>query len=68
MPLPFTQSNEKALKLGIGAFDDYATSVAPAVDWLVRVQSRDWRRAFPTLAAYPWDLFDYAAEDVALAE
>jgi NAD(P)-dependent dehydrogenase (short-subunit alcohol dehydrogenase family) len=26
----------------------------------------DWRAAFPVLAAYPYDLFDYAAEDRAL--
>lgn len=68
VPLPFTQSNEKALRLGIGTFHDYATGVVPAIDWLVRLQPHDWRRAFPTLAAYPWDLFDYAAEDAALAE
>jgi hypothetical protein len=28
---------------------------------------RGWRAAFPALAAYPEDLFDYAAEDAVLS-
>ena len=34
-----------------------------AVDWLKDLNPVDWRTAFPQLAAYPWDLFDYEAED-----
>ena len=40
-----------------------AVAVDPAIDWLAEVRPKDWRAAFPQLAAYPWDLFDYAAED-----
>ena len=31
------------------------------------VQAGDWRNAFSALARYPYDLFDYAAEDAFLA-
>ena len=37
-----------------------------AVEWLVEYNPADWRAAFPQLTVYPWDLFDYAAEDAAL--
>jgi nucleoside-diphosphate-sugar epimerase len=30
-------------------------------------EGRRWEEVFPTLAGYPWPLFDYAAEDAALA-
>ncbi len=53
-----------------------ATGIAPstynpnchdAVAWLKHLNPSDWRAAFPPLAAYPWDLFDYEAEDLFLA-
>lgn len=45
----------------------YASSIDPAIDWLAAHPRADWRKAFPQLAAYPWNLFDYAAEDRFLA-
>lgn len=36
-------------------------------EWLADLNPADWRAAFPQLAAYPWDLFDYDAEDRFLA-
>lgn len=45
----------------------YTETVGPALDWLIgAVAPDDWRQALPQLAAYPRDLFDYAAEDRAL--
>ncbi len=46
----------------------YRQSVPPAIDWLRRnVTTGNWRERLPQLAAYPGDLFDYAAEDRAIA-
>jgi nucleoside-diphosphate-sugar epimerase len=45
-------------------FKNYAETVQTAVDWLVRAtHGRAWQDVLPQLAAYPDDLFDYAAED-----
>lgn len=41
----------------------YERQVTGTVDWLRGRNPADWRAAFPQLAAYPWDMFDYAAED-----
>lgn len=46
----------------------YARAVVPAVEWLVEhVTGDNWRERMPILAGYPWDLFDYDAEDRGLA-
>lgn len=45
----------------------YADRIPAAVAWLERQAPKNWRAAFPQLAAYPFDLFDYAAEDAAMA-
>lgn len=46
----------------------YAEAMRDTVAWAVEaVAGRDWREVFPTLARYPGDLFDYAAEDAFLA-
>lgn len=45
-----------------GGFD-----VEAPIRWLADLNPADWRTAFPHLAAYPWDLFDYEAEDRFLA-
>lgn len=46
----------------------YAETVGATVaDLIDRMRTRDWRAELPQLAAYPWDLFDYAADDKALA-
>ncbi len=45
----------------------YRTSVEPAITWLVRnVPQTGWEHHLPQLAAYPYDLFDYAGDDAAL--
>lgn len=45
----------------------YGGEAPRAVEWLAELNPPDWRAAFPQLAAYPWDLFDYEAEDRFLA-
>ena len=46
-----------------GLSELYARAVPPTVKWLCEHEPAHWRAAFPQLAAYPWDLFDYEAED-----
>jgi nucleoside-diphosphate-sugar epimerase len=41
----------------------YDKAVDEAVRWLRDLGPADWRAALPQLAAYPWNLFDYDAED-----
>jgi nucleoside-diphosphate-sugar epimerase len=67
VPLPFTVSIAKATKLGVGNFKTYSTAVEPAIRWLEGVDSEGWQHRFPDLAAYPWDMFDYDAEDIKLS-
>ena len=63
VPRPFIISGEKAVAAAELEPQTYAESVSPAVDWLVKTSPVDWQAAFPHLARYSWDLFDYAAED-----
>ncbi len=45
----------------------YAQTVDAAIEWLVgATRGRDWKEVLPQLAAYPWDQFDYEAEDLVL--
>lgn len=62
IPRPMVVSSEKAEDAGASCFL-YSFAVDEAVDWLRDLNPADWRAAFPQLAAYPRDLFDYAAED-----
>jgi nucleoside-diphosphate-sugar epimerase len=62
VPHPFTVANAGTSSFACG----YADEVTVALDWLLRARPTHWREAFPTLAAYPWELFDYAAEDARL--
>ncbi|MEU5218593.1 NAD-dependent epimerase/dehydratase family protein [Streptomyces sp. NPDC020807] len=56
-------------ELGYRPVVSYAESLPETVAWLgAHLGDRDWREAFPGLAKYPIDLFDYAAEDAWLAE
>lgn len=41
----------------------YAASVAPTLRRMAQPAGRGWEERFPLLAAYPWPMFDYAAED-----
>ncbi|MFE5944084.1 NAD-dependent epimerase/dehydratase family protein [Streptomyces sp. NPDC056480] len=55
-------------ELGYRPVVSYADSLPETVAWLTgRVAGREWREAFPGLAKYGVDFFDYAAEDAWLA-
>jgi hypothetical protein len=55
-----------ATALGYRPQTGYAATVA-ICDWLVQAtEGADWRALFPVLASYPYDLFDYQAEDALL--
>ncbi|MFJ3783257.1 NAD-dependent epimerase/dehydratase family protein [Streptomyces sp. NPDC090093] len=55
-------------ELGYRPVVSYADSLPETVEWLAgRVRGREWREAFPGLAKYGVDWFDYAAEDAWLA-
>ncbi|CAM5513242.1 NAD-dependent epimerase/dehydratase family protein [Streptomyces narbonensis] len=51
-------------ELGYRPVVSYAESLPETVAWLTaHLADRDWREAFPGLAKYGVDFFDYAAED-----
>ena len=62
VPLPFIVSTEKAHATGWDDFTIYPGQ-SGFLGWLEEIDPADWRSVFPQLAAYPWDLFDYEAED-----
>lgn len=68
--VPFTLvfSEQAARDVGYRPVTDFAAGVRPVIDWLCSRGEADWRVAFPVLAGYPWELFDYAAEDAALGK
>ena len=70
IPYPFQVDMTAAgRELGYRPITTYAESVGATFDWLEReVAPGDWRVLLPQLAAYPWNLFDYEAEDRWLAE
>ncbi|MEE4201837.1 NAD-dependent epimerase/dehydratase family protein [Erythrobacter sp.] len=64
VPEPFVVDARQAQLLRAdGETYDYAEQVGPAALWLTERDLANWRAAFPQLAEYPWDLFDYDAED-----
>jgi hypothetical protein len=68
IPAPFTLNISAATKVGYQPIVSYAQTVEPFCRWLVETaKARPWQEAFPVLASYPWDLFDYRAEDQYLA-
>ena len=67
IPGTFELSDSKARSAGFRGADPYFIDCRHAVRWLVDNPPEDWRSAFPQLAAYPWDLFDYEAEDAYFA-
>ncbi|MFI1657099.1 NAD-dependent epimerase/dehydratase family protein [Streptomyces sp. NPDC020472] len=55
-------------ELGYRPVVSYAESLPATVEWLAgQLKGREWRDAFPGLAKYQVDFFDYAAEDAWLA-
>lgn len=68
LPGTFAVDGSKAMAMyGDNPWFPYTDHVQPALQWLCQHAPTDWRVAFPQLAGYPWDLFDYAAEDHLLA-
>lgn len=66
IPRPFLVSGQKlARDTGLPP-SSYNPLVFETASWLAELKPADWRAAFHQLAAYPWDLFDYAAEDAVL--
>ncbi|MBQ94270.1 MAG: reductase [Actinobacteria bacterium] len=66
VPRPFVVDGRKAMKDGGLATIGYEVAAEEAVTWLRDLAPADWRTTFPQLAAYPWEHFDYAAEDALL--
>ena len=64
---PFVLDNKAALALGYLPTTTYAQSVGAICDDLIGGASVDWRVRFPILASYPYELFDYQAEDLFFA-
>ncbi|MFD2237340.1 NAD-dependent epimerase/dehydratase family protein [Aureimonas populi] len=67
VPAPFTLSTEAAQAVGYRPAMGYRESVHAVCDWLMEEGGENWRKRFPVLASYPYELFDYAAEDRFLA-
>jgi nucleoside-diphosphate-sugar epimerase len=66
-PAPFVLDTRAAKALGYAPVADYAATAGAIIDDLVRrAAGRDWREVFPVLAEYPYEQFDYGAEDLAL--
>ncbi len=67
-PRPFVLDTRAARALGYLPVTDYAATASTICEDLVTASAKgDWRALFPVLAGYPYDQFDYAAEDAALA-
>ncbi len=66
LPAPFELDTSKAREAGFEDFGYYAETVGEAIEWLRGLAFDDWRKAMPQLSGYPWDLFDYVAEDAFL--
>ncbi|AOH85686.1 hypothetical protein AWL63_18820 [Sphingomonas panacis] len=64
VPRPFVLDNSAALALGFVPVTTYPEAVGAICDDLANVgASEGWQARFPILASYPYDLFDYSAED-----
>jgi nucleoside-diphosphate-sugar epimerase len=66
IPKPFVMDMTAAQALGYRPVGDFNTLAASTCRAAVEVAGDDWRAAFPVLAGYGYDLFDYDAEDRAL--
>jgi nucleoside-diphosphate-sugar epimerase len=63
IPKPFVMDMTAAEALGyrpVGTYADLAPGVCQA---FIEAAGEDWRAAFPVLAGYAYDLFNYEAED-----
>jgi nucleoside-diphosphate-sugar epimerase len=64
VPAPFTLDMSAALAFGYQPVTAYEEAVGGVCRWLATLTPQDWRTAFPVLASYSNEQFDYAAEDV----
>lgn len=68
VPRPFVLSDRASRTLGYAPVVDYRNGVRAACGWLADTVPLDgWQAKLSGLSAHPNDLFDYAAEDRALA-
>lgn len=63
VPRPFLLDNNAALALGYVPVTSYARSAEQVCKDLKERAAFDWQARFPLLATYPYDQFDYQAED-----
>lgn len=63
VPMQFVLSTQAAESLGYHAVTDYKKAAAKLCEWLCKQNDKEWKKIFPVLAAYPYDLFDYNQED-----
>jgi len=63
VPKPFTIDDSKARSAGYRPVGSYRETVSRTCRWLMEYHPDDWRARFPQLALYPYDMFDYGAED-----
>lgn len=68
IPGPFLLDTTAADQLRDRPAVRYEDTIGAVCDWLTAQSGEDWRSRFPVLAAYPMELFDYAAEDGFLAQ
>jgi nucleoside-diphosphate-sugar epimerase len=68
VPRPVVAGMSRAEEeLGYHERSSYRDALAEVLPWALDAASgRDWQDVFPTLAGYPVNLFDYAAEDAYL--
>ncbi len=68
VPRPFVVNSSAAQAIGYSPATSYAGAVGAICDGLVSEAGNGrWKDRYPILAAYPRNLFDYAAEDTFLA-
>jgi nucleoside-diphosphate-sugar epimerase len=65
---PFVLDTTAATKLGYEPRVTYRQTAGAVCDWLAGVTNDDWQSLLPVLASYPYDLFDYAAEDAVIVD
>ncbi len=66
VPLPICLDTSKLVSL-IGPPPSYGEKILPTAAWALEELQGDWTEAFPKLAAYPFPLFNYDAEDAYIA-
>jgi nucleoside-diphosphate-sugar epimerase len=66
IPAPFTLDIGAAVALGYGPVSTYEEASKATCDWPMRTAPSNWRAAFPVLAGYSREHFDYDAEEAFL--